>query len=999
MKSFTNSLPIWLAILASISSASPSSASPASNLATRAGQCQPAYSATIDYVGCYHDPNSPRDLSGPFLTVGDLNSPQYCANICGAAGYSYSGVEFAIQCFCGNQIEDTATKASDSDCTSPCPAAPSETCGGGNMINIYSITNPEPNPRIPSFPDCTRDPLCSNDVCDTTLSIQERAAALVNAMTLDEKVSNVGSAAPGSSRLALPAYPWQNEALHGVAGSTGVQFQSPGANFSAATSFPMPILMSASFDDALINAVATAISTEARAFGNAGFAGLDFWTPNINPYRDPRWGRGMETPGEDIYHIQKYVYSLVTGLQGGVTPEYNRIIATCKHFAAYDIENGRTGNDENPSPQDLADFYFQPFKTCVRDAKVVSVMCSYNAVDGIPACASDYLLQNVLREHWGFTEAYNYVVSDCDAVQNVFDPHNYVSGYPEAAGVSLNAGTDLDCGSTYDYLNVSVLSNITTEATLDKSLTRLYSALIQVGYFDYTNTPYSSLSWSDVNTTQSQNLAYQAAVEGFALLKNDGTLPLPKQLSNVAIIGPWANATTQMQGNYAGTAPFLVSPLSTFQSHWSNVQYAPGADINSESTSNFATAISAAQASDYIIYLGGIDITVENEGFDRSSIAWPGNQLDLIGQLANLGKPLVVVQFGGGQIDDSSLLSNTGVNSILWAGYPGQDGGNAVVDALTGTASVAGRLPITQYPADYVDGLNIQDMNLRPSSGFPGRTYKWYTGTPVLPFGYGLHYTNFSFTWETPSTTSYSISSLVNNAPGPFKDQATFVTFTVSVTNTGGHANVASDYVGLLFLSSTNAGPAPYPNKQLVAYGRLHNIGVGSTQQLTLTVDLAALMLADTNGNMYIYPGDYTLAFDIDNKLSFKFTLTGSATLIDALPRNLANVVAFEDLGCYQDTTNNAGSTTVLSGPTIQVGQLNYPQQCVNDCAAQGYHYAGVKETQCFCGSSIAPNHSPASAGSCSSTCPGDAAEFCGAADFINVFNSTLSTSLQPPSS
>lgn len=793
-------------------------------------------------------------------------------------------------------------------------------------------------------------------MCDTSLTLQERAAALVDALTLDEKVANVNSAAPGSSRLALPAYEWQNEALHGVAGSTGVQFQSPlGANFSAATSFPMPILMSAAFDDALINSVATAIGTEARAFGNAGFAGLDFWTPNINPYRDPRWGRGMETPGEDVYHIQKYVYSLVTGLQGGVLPDVNRIVATCKHFAAYDVENNRVDNDENPIPQDLAEFYFAPFKTCVRDAKVTSVMCSYNAVDGIPSCANDYLLQNVLREHWGFTEAYNYVVSDCDAVQNVFDPHNYVSSYPEAAAVSLNAGTDLDCGSTYDYLNVSILSNMTTEAALDRSLTRLYSALIQLGYFDYTNTPYSSLSWADVNTTQNQNLAYQAAIEGFALLKNDGTLPLPKQLSNVAIIGPWANATTQMQGNYAGTAPFLVSPLSVFQSRWSNVRYEVGADINSQDTSNFAAAVSAAQASDYIIYLGGIDITVENEGFDRASITWPGNQLDLISQLAGLGKPLVVVQFGGGQIDDSSLLSNAGVKSVLWGGYPGQDGGNAIFDALTGAAPVAGRLPITQYPAGYINGLDIQNMNLRPSSGYPGRTYKWYTGTAVLPFGYGLHYTNFTFSWnQVPSTASYSISSLVSGASG-FVDLATFATFVVNVKNTGGPANLASDYVGLLFLSTTNAGPAPYPNKELVAYGRLKSVGVGSTQQLTLTVDLGALTRADSNGNLNIYPGDYTITFDIDAQLSFNFTLTGSQTLIDSLPQNLPNVVAFEDLGCYQDTTNSASSTTVLSGATIQVGDSNYPQLCVNDCAAKGFHYAGVKETYVFSPGSLFP--------------------------------------------
>jgi xylan 1,4-beta-xylosidase len=761
---------------------------------------------------------------------------------------------------------------------------------------------------------------------------------LVNAMTLDEKVSNVGSAASGSARLGLPAYEWQNEALHGVAGSTGVQFQSPlGSNFSAATSFPMPILMSAAFDDALINSVATVISTEARAFGNAGFAGLDFWTPNINPYRDPRWGRGMETPGEDIYHIQSYVYELVTGLQGGVAPDVKKVISTCKHFAAYDIETGRTGNDLNPTAQDMSEFYLAGFKTCARDAKVGSVMCSYNAVYGIPSCANDYLLQNVLREHWGFTEPYNYVVSDCDAVQNVFDPHQYVQGNPQAAAVSLNAGTDLDCGSTYNYLNTSILSNLTTETTLDNALTRLYAALIQVGYF---NPPaaYSSLNWADVNTSHAQSVAYQVAVEGMALLKNDGTLPLPMDLSNVAIIGPWANATTQMQGNYAGTAPFLVSPLSAFQSGWSNVQYSQGTDIDTTSTANFSAAIDAAQASDYIIYLGGIDTTVENEGFDRISISWPGNQLDLISQLSSLGKPLVVVQFGGGQIDDSTLLNNSNVNALLWAGYPGQDGGNAVFDVLTGTAPPAGRLPITQYPADYIINNNIYDMNLRPTSSIPGRTYKWYTGEAVVPFGYGLHYTNFSVSWlSTPRTTSSDIPSLVKSAHG-FTDLAAFATLVVNVKNTGGPANLASDYVGLLFLSSANAGPAPRPIKQLVSYGRLHGVGVGSTQRLDLTVNLGALARADENGDQYIYPGDYMLALDIDSTITFKFSLTGQATLIDALPQNLANVTAFEDLGCYH-------SSGIVIGTVIQVGNTNYPQLCVNECAVKGYYFSGVKQT------------------------------------------------------
>jgi beta-D-xylosidase 4 len=380
----------------------------------------------------------------------------------------------------------------------------------------------------------------------------------------------------------------------------------------------------------------------------------------------------------------------------------------------------------------------------------------------------------------------------------------------------------------------------------------------------------TALSTAQVfNTSHAQTVAYEAAVEGATMLKNDGALPLSETLSKAAVIGPWANATTAMLSNYAGTAPFLVSPLSVSQKRWSNVQYAQGADINSVSRANFA----AAQAADYIVYLGGMDGSIENEGFDQTLIVWPGNQLDLISQLSTLGKPLVVVQFGGGQIDDSTLLSNTKVNAILWAGYPGQDGGNTVFDVLTDAAPPAGRFPIAEYPAAYINNNNIFDMNLRPTTSIPGRTYKWYTGKPVLPFGYGLHYTNFSVSWQsTPSKTSNDIPTLVNSASG-FKDLAKFASLTVNVKNTGGPANVASDYVGLLVLSSPNAGPAPRPVKQLVSYGRLHSVGVGSTQRLTLSVNLGALTRADTNGNQYIYPGDYTLALDVDSKLTFNLSL------------------------------------------------------------------------------------------------------------------------------
>ncbi|KAG6008116.1 hypothetical protein E4U21_004998 [Claviceps maximensis] len=852
--------------------------------------CFPAYNAEAKYVGCFQDQDTLHDLTGPQLEIFTANSPRYCANICGAAGFSFSGLKNGIHCYCGHQIEKYAVKANEASCNATCPGDASKKCGDTTMINIYQIDNPgEKGQHKPGGPDCSREPLCSNKICDGSLSMTDRARGLVDAMTLDEKISNIGDRAAGVSRLGLPHYGWWSEALHGVARSPSVQFQTPlGTPFSAGTSFPMPILMSAAFDDALIRGVASTISIESRAFGNAGYAGLNFWTPNINPFRDPRWGRGMETPGEDPHHIAKYTYNLVTAFEGDDRSDYKRAMATCKHYAAYDVEDGREGNDLRPTAQDMADYYLPMFQTCVRDAKVSSIMCAYNSVYGVPSCASNYLLQDILRDHWNFTEPYNYVVSDCDAIRNIYDPHHYASSPAAAAADALNAGTDLDCGPSYSFsMGEAIQSKLTSQAVLDKSLVRLYSALIKVGYFDAVP-EYNSLSWADVNTKQAQKLAYQAAVEGMTLLKNDGTLPLvDEKLKKVAVIGPWGNATKQMLGVYEGTAPFLVSPLSAFQQRWPDVQFAPGTDIDSQNTTGFAAALSVAKAADCIIFMGGIDATIERESQDRQAITWPGNQLDLVSQLSKLGKPLVIVQFGGGQIDDASLLANGNINSILWAGYPGQDGGNAVLDVLTGVAPPAGRLPVTQYPANYVEGNNINNMNLRPSSSFPGRTYMWYTGKPTLPFGHGLHYTNFSISWDrVPSTKSYDIATLLSSATAENKDLSHFETFSIDVKNTGGPAEMTSDYVGLLFLSSTNAGPAPYPKKQLVSYGRLHHIKTGTSQRLDLTVELGSLARADSHGDKYIFPGDYTVAVDNDATLTFAFELTGEAALIDSLPRN-----------------------------------------------------------------------------------------------------------------
>ncbi|TCD62590.1 hypothetical protein EIP91_006664 [Steccherinum ochraceum] len=744
------------------------------------------------------------------------------------------------------------------------------------------------------FPDCTQAPLKGNAVCDTSKDPITRASALVALFTVPELINNTVNASPGVPRLGLPAYNWWQEALHGVATSPGVTF-APSGDFSHATSFPQPITMGAAFDDDLIHSVASVVSTEARAFNNAGRAGLDFWTPNINPFKDPRWGRGQETPGEDPFHSAKYVYSLITGLQGGLDPKpYYKIVADCKHFAAYDIEdwegNVRYGFNAVVSQQDLSEYYTPPFQTCVRDAKVGSVMCSYNAVNGIPSCANTFLLQTVLRDTWGFDET-RWVTSDCDAVGNVFTDHHYVATGAEASAVTLKAGTDIDCGTTFSQNLPSAFNqSMVDEDDLRRALTRQYASLVRLGYFDpASNQPFRQLGWSDVNVPSAQQLAYTAAVEGLVLLKNDGTLPLQKSVKKIALVGPWANATTLLQGNYFGVAPYIISPLLGAQNSGFEVEYVLGTNVTGNSTAGFADALAAAKSADAVIFAGGLDETVEREEIDRTTITWPGNQLDLITQLAGAGKPTVVLQFGGGQIDDSALKANKKVNAILWGGYPGQSGGQAVFDVLTGKASPAGRLPITQYPADYVNQVPMTDMSLRPSATNPGRTYRWYTGTPIFEYGFGLHYTTFNTKFSGAAEKSYNIQTLLSqNKHVQFLDLAPFHTFQVEVKNTG---KMTSDYVALLFASGS-FGPSPRPNKSLVAYDRVKNIRPGQTADATLAVTLGALARADENGDFRLYPGTYKLTLDTPGLISTTFTLTGQTGLITSWPKDNTTTTA-----------------------------------------------------------------------------------------------------------
>jgi beta-D-xylosidase 4 len=681
-----------------------------------------------------------------------------------------------------------------------------------------------------------------------------------------------------------------------VANSPGVNFSINPQEYSYATSFASPILLSAAFDDDLVYKVASIISTEARAFSNVGRAGLDYWTPNINPYKDPRWGRGSETPGEDPFRIQGYVKALISGLQGD--QDTTKVIATCKHYAAYDLESWvnpegdtilRHDFDAIVNMQDLVEYYLPPFQQCARDSKVKSVMCSYNSVNGTPACASTYLMQTVLRDFWGWTDENQYITSDCDAVVDFYEYHNYSTTAPEAAAYALNAGTDTVCELEHvtdvtGAYNQSLLS----EEIIDQALRRQYEGIIRAGYFDPNNSsPYRSLGWGDVNTLDAQALALQSAVDGIVLKKNDGLLPLEDTEVTIALIGFWANTTYEMLGGYSGIPPYLHAPVYAAEQLGLEYVYANGSITDSAGTDGWEEIeLSVAKTADIVVYFGGNDLSIEAEGLDRQNLTWQQTQQDEISQLSALGKPLVVVELGDQQ-DDTFLLNNANISAVLWAGYPGQDGGTAVLNILTGRSAPAGRLPTTMYPADYVNEVEMTEMTLRPSANNPGRTYKWYDEA-VLPFGFGLHYTTFkpNFTEGGIAGETYDISDLVDSCGDGYLDLCAFQNVSVSVQNAG---NTTSDFVALAFLSGEH-GPEPYPIKELAAYSRLRGVEAGETRNAVLGLTLGNLARVDGSGNTVLYPGVYELQLDIPTQDTFSFELSGDAKTLIQFPQPPANL-------------------------------------------------------------------------------------------------------------
>ncbi|XP_040379316.1 beta-D-xylosidase 4 [Oryza brachyantha] len=709
--------------------------------------------------------------------------------------------------------------------------------------------------------------------CDRSKSAAARAADLLGRLTLAEKVGFLVNKQAALPRLGIPAYEWWSEALHGVS------YVGPGTRFSplvpGATSFPQPILTAASFNASLFRAIGEVVSTEARAMHNVGLAGLTFWSPNINIFRDPRWGRGQETPGEDPLLASKYAVGYVTGLQdagGGGGGGALKVAACCKHYTAYDVDNWkgveRYTFDAVVSQQDLDDTYQPPFKSCVIDGNVASVMCSYNKVNGKPTCADKDLLSGVIRGDWKLN---GYIVSDCDSVDVLYNNQHYTKNPEDAAAITIKSGLDLNCGNFLAQHTVAaVQAGKLSESDVDRAVTNNFIVLMRLGFFDGDprKLPFGSLGPKDVCTSSNQELAREAARQGIVLLKNTGALPLSaKSIKSMAVIGPNANASFTMIGNYEGTPCKYTTPLQGLGANVATV-YQPGCtNVGCSGNSlQLSTATQAAASADVTVLVVGADQSVERESLDRTSLLLPGQQPQLVSAVANASRgPVILVVMSGGPFDISFAKSSDKISAILWVGYPGEAGGAALADILFGYHNPSGRLPVTWYPASFADKVSMTDMRMRPdsSTGYPGRTYRFYTGDTVYAFGDGLSYTNFAHHLvSAPKQVAvqlaeghacYTEHCLSVEAAGEHCENLSFDVH-LRVRNAG---DVAGRHTVFLFTSPPSVHNAPA--KHLLGFEKV-SLEPGQAGVVAFKVDVCKdLSVVDELGNRKVALGSHTL--------------------------------------------------------------------------------------------------------------------------------------------
>lgn len=655
----------------------------------------------------------------------------------------------------------------------------------------------------------------------------KRARELVDRMTVSEAASQLIYNAPAIERLGVPAYNWWNETLHGV------------ARAGTATVFPQAIAMAATFDEDLVEREAEVCAVEGRAKYNAAkasgdgdiYKGLTFWSPNINIFRDPRWGRGHETLGEDPYLTSRLGVRFVKGLQGD--GQVMKAAACAKHFAVHSgPESLRHSFSAVADEKDLAETYLPAFKALV-DAGVEAVMGAYNRTNGQPCCANDYLMKEKLRGEWGFKGHY---VSDCWAVRDFHENHKVTSSPEESAALALNTGCDLNCGCTYDFVMKAYEEGLVSETVIRESAVRLFTTRYMLGIMGPCE--YDSIPITEVESREHLEVALRAARESCVLLKNDGLLPLKEsEIKTLAVIGPNADSRIALKGNYYGTSSRHVTVLQGIQAELegkARVLFSEGCDICRDRVENLAQpndriseAVAMAKASDAVVLVVGLDETLEGEegdegnsykSGDKNDLLLPQCQRELVDRVLEVGRPTVIVLLAGSSVDLGSAADKAGAVLLGW--YPGVMGGKALAEILFGKVSPSGKLPVTFY--------HQSDLYLMPEFtdyGMKGRTYRYLGFRPLYPFGYGLTY------------------SKVGLCDASWKRTEGGIEVRVTAENTG---KVFTEDVVQVYAQNEGSANAP-DNPRLVAFGRV-SLEAGQKAEVKLTVSDDSLLVVNGKG-------------------------------------------------------------------------------------------------------------------------------------------------------
>jgi beta-glucosidase len=672
---------------------------------------------------------------------------------------------------------------------------------------------------------------------DSTRPTAERVQDLIAHMTVEEKIGQLQNGAPAIPRLDIPAYNYWNEALHGVARN------------GRATVFPQIIGMAATWDPALIRRAASAIADEARAKYHEAlrrhgytqlYQGLTFWSPNVNIYRDPRWGRGQETWGEDPYLTGELGAAFVRGMQGD-DARYLKTAACAKHYAVHSgPEKLRHGFDAVVSRHDLHDTYLPAFHAQV-EAGVEAVMGAYNRVNGEPCCAHPYLLGEVLRGTWGFA---GHVVSDCGAVTDIFSGHHTAATEAAAAALAVTRGCDLECGKTYRHLDEALAQGLVTEADLDRALTRVLTTRFKLGMFDPPDqVPYAATPLSVVGSDAHRALAYEAAAKSVVLLKNrNNILPIRPEVKAIRVLGPTAADLSVLLGSYHGLNGTLTSLLEGIVSRLPEgvgLEYRMGCQLLHPNTASQDWLYSPRSQPDVVIACMGVtpmlegeegDAIASTEEGDRARVELPPVQAEFVRKLAQAGARVVLVLTGGGPIALGDLEDL--VEAVVFVWYPGEAGGTAVADVLFGQVTPSGKLPLT-FPRSLADLPPFDDYSMQ------GRTYRYATAEPLYPFGFGLSYTQFA----------YSNLRLAQDSRPAGDDLAG----TVEVANVGPRDG---EEVVQVYASAPDGRGAP--QHSLVAFQRVA-LAAGERQTVPFTVPAARLTVVDAGGVAQAVPGSWRL--------------------------------------------------------------------------------------------------------------------------------------------